>query len=258
MAFIQPCLDTPAATVEAGLPPRILVLETMGPDPGYGPDSSGTAWLRALVPAAHLVPVPAYDGTTTLPDASGFDAVIIPGSVSAVYERAPWMLRLEAYLRQAHEQHVQMLGICFGHQILASALGGTVIRSPLGREFGFCPIELTDAGRQHPFLFDGLRDGFLGAQGHYDTVSELPPGATLLAQNGYGVQSFQLGATIGIQFHPEITPPVLADVALADVAELEAAGCDARGLAAQWRVMPPAAASAVVPSFVRGVLAIAR
>ncbi|HZQ36248.1 MAG TPA: hypothetical protein VFD32_09965, partial [Dehalococcoidia bacterium] len=115
----------------AGTHPRILVLETMPPTDWLGPDSSGTGWLRRLLPGHDLYAVSAYDGTTPLPDPAGYLAAIVPGSVAAVYERAPWMLRLEAYLRKLQAAAFSVLGICFGHQILASALGGTVIRNPL-------------------------------------------------------------------------------------------------------------------------------
>src|SRR5579871_4879564 len=90
------------ATQQDETRPRILVLETMAPTDWLGPDSSGTGWLRRLLPDCELCPVPAYDGRTPLPDAAAFAAVILPGSVAAVYERAPWMLRLEAYLRELH------------------------------------------------------------------------------------------------------------------------------------------------------------
>ncbi len=235
--------------------PRILVLETLPPVGWLGPDSSGTGWLRRLLPDCELVAVPAHDGHTPLPSTSTFAAAIVPGSVSAVYERAAWMLRLEAYLRELHAAAFPTLGICFRHQILASALGGTVVRNPLGREFGFCDVRLTAAGRAHPTLFAGLPAVFRGAQGHYDVVSELPPGATLLAESPYGVQAFAHGSAIGVQFHPEISGAVLAAIAEHDAEELTAAGLDVPATIADLRAIDLSEASAVVPNFVAGVLA---
>src|SRR5690242_10484699 len=66
--------------------PRILVLETMPPTGRLGPDSSGTGWLRRLLPEPKLCAVSAYDGQTPLPDPAGFAAAIVPGSIAAVYE----------------------------------------------------------------------------------------------------------------------------------------------------------------------------
>ncbi len=231
----------------------ILVLETMPPTDWLGPESSGTGWLRRLLPGHELCAVPAYDGQTPLPAPAGFDAAIVPGSVAAVYERAPWMLRLEAYLRQLHAAAFPVLGICFGHQILASALGGTVIRNPLGREFGFCEVRLTAAGRAHPTLFAGLPECFRGAQGHYDVVSELPPGATVLAESDFGVQAFSHGSVTGVQFHPEISGAVLAAIAEHDAAEFAAAGLDVPKIVAALRAIDLSEARVVVPNFVGGV-----
>ncbi|HEY7294822.1 MAG TPA: type 1 glutamine amidotransferase [Dehalococcoidia bacterium] len=235
--------------------PRILVLETMPPSDWLGRGEHATGWLRRLLPICDLHPVPAYDGHSPLPRTAGFAAAIVPGSVSAVYERAPWMLRLQAYLRELHAAAFPVLGICFGHQILASALGGTVVRNPLGREFGFCEVRLTAAGRAHATLFAGLPPVFRGVQGHYDVVSALPPGATLLAESPYGVQSFAHGSVVGVQFHPEITGEVLAAIAEHDAAELAATGVDLPALIADLRRTDLSEASAVVPNFVAGVLA---
>ncbi len=238
---------------QTGARPRILMLETMPPVDWLGPNSSGTGWLRRLLPGHELYAVPAYDGRTPLPEPGGFAAAIVPGSIAAVYERAPWMLRLEAFLRELHAAAFPVLGICFGHQILASALGGTVIRNPLGREFGFCEVRLTAAGRAHPSLFAGLPERFRGAQGHYDVVSELPPGATVLAENDYGVQAFTHGSVTGVQFHPEISGAVLAAIAEHDAGELAAAGIDVPTVVAQLQAVDLSEAQVVVPNFVSGV-----
>ncbi len=228
---------------------RVLVLETMPPTEPFGADSSGTGWLRPLLPEARLEPVHAYDGCTPFPDAGGYDAVIVPGSVSAVYAREPWMLRLEKHLRGLHASGIPLLGICFGHQILASALGGETILNPLGREIGVCEVRLTEAGRQHPFLFNGLGDRFRAVQAHFDVVSRTPPGSIVLAESDYGVQSFAIDSCLGIQFHPEIRPSVLAEIALHDPEPLLAAGQNADALVAQWRQTPPTEATLVVQNF---------
>ena len=233
--------------------PRVLILESMAAQDWLGPESSGTGWLRALLPDCAITAVPAYDGVMPLPDAADFDAVIVPGSIASVTERAPWMLRLEERLRQIVAERRPLLGICFGHQILASALGGAVIVNPLGRDLDISTVQLTEAGRADP-LFAGLGGSFEASEGHYDVVSALPPDATLLAENGYGVQAFAYGNARGIQFHPEITPATLARIADYDAEEMRAEGRDPAATAAAWRAHGRLPVERVVPNFVAAAL----
>jgi len=99
-----------------------------------------------------------------------------------------------------------VLGICFGHQLIARALGGIVERHVKGPEAGTVEVELTDAGQRDP-LFAGLPVRFGVQQGHEDHVARLPPGAVLLARNDHTpVQAFAHGPMLrAIQFHPEFT-----------------------------------------------------
>src|SRR5258708_13823868 len=72
----------------------------------------------------------------SFPDCESVAAIIISGSISSVTERAPWMLRAEAYIRDVVRAETPLLGICFGHQLMAQALGGEVKKNPRGREIG--------------------------------------------------------------------------------------------------------------------------
>jgi GMP synthase (glutamine-hydrolysing) len=98
-----------------------------------------------------------------------------------------------------------VLGVCFGHQLLARALGGRVERNPRGREAGTVEVHLTDAGTRDP-LFAGVPRTLLVQETHADHVVELPPGAVLLARNDFSpVQAFGVGEGIRcVQFHPEM------------------------------------------------------
>jgi len=69
-----------------------------------------------------------------VPNPPELSAIIITGSPASVTERAPWMLRAEAYIRDVVDAETPLLGICFGHQLMAQALGGEVRRNPRGRE----------------------------------------------------------------------------------------------------------------------------
>jgi GMP synthase (glutamine-hydrolysing) len=144
-----------------------------------------------------------------LPLPPGLDragALVLTGSPSSVTERAGWMLQLEAFLRQVVAQQTPVLGICFGHQILAQALGGEVIRNPRGREIGTIEVELL---ADDPVL-DGLGPRFVANATHVDTVGRLPPGATRLARSSLDeAAAFRLGSALGVQFHPEIDGDVM-------------------------------------------------
>ncbi len=133
-------------------------------------------------------------------------AIVLTGSPSSVTERAGWMLILEDFLRQAVARGVPILGICFGHQILAQALGGEVIRNPRGREIGTIEVELLASD---PIL-DDLGPRFAANATHVDTVGRLPSGATRLARSALDeVAAFRLGSALGVQFHPEINGTIM-------------------------------------------------
>src|SRR6056297_2447954 len=127
-----------------------------------------------------------------------FDGVVISGSQTSVYDDRDWIHEATERLRRVYEADVPTLGICWGHQFLAQALGGRVV--DMGEyELGYERIvRLGDDP-----LFEGLPERFTSFETHSDRVAELPPGAATLARNGFGVQAFRLGSTYGVQFHPE-------------------------------------------------------
>ena len=171
-------------------------------------------FLRALAPAGVGVRViEAHAGAPLPARAGGADAVIVTGSPRSVTERAPWMTRAGEWLREQAEGGIPVLGICFGHQLLAEAYGGAVARNPLGREIGTVRCALTPAGQGDP-LFDGVPAGFEAQATHEDEVRALPPGAELLATNGWSrVQAFRIGRSVrAVQFHPEMDAAAMAAV----------------------------------------------
>jgi GMP synthase (glutamine-hydrolysing) len=113
------------------------------------------------------------------------------------------MERLGRWLLAASHS-VPVLGVCFGHQLLAHALGGAVERHPRGPEVGTVGVELTGAGRRDP-LFAGLDSPLAVQASHEDHVAVAPPGAVILALNEHDpVQAFAHGPRLrGVQFHPE-------------------------------------------------------
>lgn len=127
-----------------------------------------------------------------------FDGVIVSGSQTSVYDDHDWIHEATEWIRRVHRADVPILGVCWGHQFLAQALGGRVV--DMGEyELGYERI----ARLGDDPLFEGLPEEFTSFETHSDRVAELPPGAATLARNDYGVQAFRVGSTYGVQFHPE-------------------------------------------------------
>jgi len=134
------------------------------------------------------------------------DAVLIggAGAYSAIddYE---WMPSLLDFVRRTVDRGTPLFGSCWGHQIIARALGGRVIYDPDHAELGCHWVEQTDAGRSD-LLFHRFPRRFRTNMGHHDRVAELPPGATELARNEIRYQAFRLDdrPVYGTQFHSEL------------------------------------------------------
>jgi len=127
-----------------------------------------------------------------------YDGVIISGSQSSVYQDEPWMAELATWVRGAIEAALPVLGVCWGHQLLAQIFGGSV--SDRGRyELGYVEV---DQVHDDP-LFDGVPDPFTAFATHSDEVTGLPEDVTVLARNDAGIQAFRKDRAYGVQFHPE-------------------------------------------------------
>ncbi len=148
-----------------------------------------------------------YDARTSAPQPKleDFKGVIITGSHSMVTECEPWSEALLPYIRSMKENNIPVFGICYGHQLIAKALGGEVGFHPNGPEPGSVNVMLTDAGKADNLL-SKAPDTFKVNVAHLQTVLKLPPNATLLAANEFEPhQAFRLGNIWSVQFHPEFT-----------------------------------------------------
>jgi GMP synthase-like glutamine amidotransferase len=158
-------------------------------------------------------------------DPRDYDLIVSLGSEHTAYDDAiPWLGLERRLLAEAAAADVAVLGICFGAQLLARALGGEAMRAARP-EIGWVRIDtrapsLVEAG---PWM-----------QWHYDTFT-LPAGAVQLAASPAGPQAFALGRSLGLQFHPEVTPEIVASWVDAGRAQLARAGCDPDRLMAQTR-----------------------
>ena len=181
---------------------RILVVRTGSPTPrARARFGEFTEWFERLL-APEVVTVDAERGEP-FPPLDRITGVVVTGSMASLTRPEPWMERLERWLLAAGHS-VPVLGVCFGHQLLARALGGAVERNPRGPEVGTVGVELTEAGRRDP-LFAGLANPLAVQESHEDHVAVSPPGAVLLATNAHApVQAFAHGPRLrGVQFHPE-------------------------------------------------------
>ncbi len=140
-----------------------------------------------------------YDVTEgDLPTDYEVDGCVVTGSRASVYWDEPWIDELIEWVRGGIDRGLPCLGICYGHQILAVALGGSV-EGMDEYEIGYRDVERVGDSR----LLDGIDGTFTVFTTHQDTVTELPPDAEVIAENDYGIHGFQQGPVYAVQFHPE-------------------------------------------------------
>jgi GMP synthase-like glutamine amidotransferase len=204
------------------LPTALVVQHSAAEDPGRLGDWFGDAGLLIDVRTP-------YDGSP-LPDApDGHAAVVVLGGAMGAYddEVAPWLPTTRALLAAAVASGAPTLGICLGAQLLAVAAGGRVEAGSAGPEIGPGLVAKRDAAGADR-LFSSVPFTPDVVHWHWDTVSELPPGAVLLASSTrYQHQAFRVGERAwGLQFHVETTPEMVRRWAESDAKELAEEGID--------------------------------
>jgi GMP synthase (glutamine-hydrolysing) len=170
---------------------------------------SGTGYIDVLTAA---------DGAV-LPHAVGlgdYHGVTMTGSALNIYNGGAPVSRQIELARAVFAAGVPFFGSCWGLQVAVTAAGGEVTANSHGREFGFARrILLNEAGREHP-LFTDKPTAFEAPTIHRDSIAALPSGASVLAENDFGVQAATFdcgrGTFWGVQYHPEYD---YADIAAA-------------------------------------------
>jgi GMP synthase-like glutamine amidotransferase len=178
-----------------------------------GPGGHVTDWLSAHDALVDVFRID-VDGRERSP--GDYDLVVSLGSERAAYDdTVPWVPRELRILAAATDADVPVLGICFGSQLLARALGAEAMRAEKV-EIGWVPIRTLQPSLvgEGPWL-----------QWHYDTFA-LPAGATLLAESPAGPQAYTAGRSLGVQFHPEVTAEIVANWISQDGAALRRQGLD--------------------------------
>jgi GMP synthase (glutamine-hydrolysing) len=137
-------------------------------------------------------------------DLKKYAGYVITGSLSMVTEAPLWSIRLQKFVRELYSSQSPFLGVCYGHQLAAQALGGVVDYNPRGCELGSHEIKLFPEAQEHPIL-KGLPESFRANLSHSQTVIKLPKGAQVLASSEYDPhQIISYGPkSLTVQFHPE-------------------------------------------------------
>jgi GMP synthase-like glutamine amidotransferase len=160
--------------------------------------------------ALNVRAVRAHEGEPLPDDLDAIDAVVLGGSFASVGDGHPWQQAIAAFLKEWRATGKPLFGICGGHQVMATVLGGRVERAPTPH-VGSLPVTRTEAGIRHP-LFAGFDDASPFFFGNFDSVVEPPPGAVILATRpGLPAAAIDHGGRwLSVQFHPESTADRMA------------------------------------------------
>jgi len=176
-------------------------------------------WARSR---GHLLDVVGVLDLSDWPEPGQSEAIVSLGSNESVHtSKEPWIEAEVEFLRSAHEERVPILGICFGAQALAAALGGTVESVPRP-QVAWEPL----ASRRPDLVPPGPWFRW------HDDVFSTPPGAREIARSSAGSLAFEIERSIGLQFHPE-ADEALVHKWIADASRRSAAMPDERALVAE-------------------------
>lgn len=179
-----------------------------------------------------------------LPAPDTIAGAVITGSGAMVSERLPWSERTAAWLREAVAANLPVLGVCYGHQLLAHALGGRVDYNARGREIGTWEIERLPASANDA-LIGALPQRFLAHATHLQTVVQPPPGAIVLARSALDdCQAIRFAPRAwGVQFHPEFGMREMRGYLRARSEAIDYEGLDVQALLRGVRRCPEARAA---------------
>ena len=185
-----------------------------------------------------------------VPEPREYQLIAYLGSDLAAFDDSvPFVQRESELIRQADKDDIPMLGLCFGGQLMARALGGESFRSERA-EMGWLRVRTKEAEliSQGPWF-----------EWHFDSFT-LPPGAKLLAETDVGPQAYVVGRSLGLQFHPEVTPEIVDSWVrdYRDSADGDNSGVDLEALLEETNRRAPAVRLATMKLFDRFFEKIAR
>jgi GMP synthase (glutamine-hydrolysing) len=184
--------------------------------------------------------VEVYEGEK-LPAIEDICGAVITGSPAMVTDRLDWSEYTAAWLREAISKQVPVLGICYGHQLLAHALGGRVDYHPKGREIGTTVVTPLK-GSESDILFADIAEPFTVHVSHMQSVMELPPAAQILASNDFDAFHAVRFSDLcwGMQFHPEFEEVAMRSYIEERQQDLRNEGLDVEALLAGIEATPVA------------------
>jgi GMP synthase-like glutamine amidotransferase len=205
------------------------------------------ALFAAHVPGIDLKPYDVIGGEVPA-DPGECEAWLCTGSRYGAYDGFGWIDDLCGFIREVRDAAVPFVGVCFGHQVLAQALGGRVQKAASGWGAGVRRLEVVTPAPWMDPPAPHLDLHFM----HQDQVVELPAGAHLLGRAGHcPVAMFQLGSMIGIQAHPEFTA-TYSEALLRDRKERIGGDATAEALATLGRPAEEAVAAQWIGNRLRG------
>lgn len=166
------------------------------------------AQLAPLLPAASFATISVVNGET-LPAPEAFDAWLIPGSRHGVYDDLPWIDPLKRFIREAARLKRPMAGVCFGHQIIAEALGGKVEKAATGWRIGL------ERYATRPGASGETEQTIAMPAFHQDQIVVPPPEAEIVAQSAacaFAALRYTQAPIFSVQFHPEFSRAYLSDL----------------------------------------------
>jgi GMP synthase (glutamine-hydrolysing) len=191
----------------------MLIIQTGDPLPLAQPYGRFSDWfIDALGIKGEQVQVVDVHHQHPLPECNGegLTGVVITGSAAMVTEQADWMVNTQRWLEQVMAQQIPVLGVCFGHQLLADMLGGQVAHNQRGRHMGLARVQLAVPAADDDLL-DGCDQQFDVLVSHQQVVTQAPQSATILAKTAMDPNhAFRWQDRVwGLQFHPEWSPQVM-------------------------------------------------
>ncbi|NDY72087.1 glutamine amidotransferase [Desulfobacter hydrogenophilus] len=196
--------------------------------------------LGSATPAIEIIDVTLHH---PLPQPDSLAGAVITGSHDNVTDNPHYCAELESWIRRMVAAQTPLLGICFGHQIIAKALGGVVDFHPVSLEVGTKEIQLLETG-QKDMLFRGMPDRFKAHVFHSQSIRELPGKAVILVKNSFEpYQAVRFAPrTWGVQFHPEADDAIAKCYLFHLADDIRKSGQSLNQLSAQLEKTPYAAA----------------